>query len=132
MNESDEDRIIREALREADPPFIDRVKARLKRMNKSHLVIALILMATGWLFRWETIPISNGDSTGGLYILNRWTGALYVVYQDQRLVVKEFKETAVIGTGETKKPATFSFEEATAPSGPDDSIKYGPEDKPAK
>lgn len=63
-------------------------------------------------------------------MLNRWTGTLYVVYQDQRLVVNEFNEVTATGAGATKKPTTFSFEEATAPVGQDGGIKHGPE--PAK
>ena len=98
-------------------------------MRSAAVIATLIALSFGWFFRWETIPISNGNAGGALYMLNRWTGALYVVYQDERLVVKE---AAVTDTGAAKKPATFSFEEATAPAGPDGDIKYRAEDKPVK
>lgn len=98
-------------------------------MRSAAVIATLIALSLGWFFRWETTPISNGNSGGAIYMLNRWTGALYVVYQDERLVVKE---AAITDTGAADKPATFSFEEAIAPTGPDGGIKYRAEDKSVK
>lgn len=94
MKPENEDRAIKEALREASR---SEASIRIRRMLKSIKPIAIIAfvgaLAVGWFFRWETISVSNsnGITSGSFYMLNRWTGALYVVFQDERLVVNEFK-----------------------------------------
>lgn len=49
-----------------------------------------VAIAFGWATRWDITPIPNGDGPGRAYLLNRWTGAIYILNgADQYEVSKE-------------------------------------------
>lgn len=54
-------------------------------------IVVTVLLAGAWFFRWAVTPINHGDSMGGAYMLNRWTGALYYVRFDEQTEVKLIK-----------------------------------------
>lgn len=46
-------------------------------------LIAALVVACGalaWAFRWDVTPVSNGDRAGSAVMVNRWTGAVYIVW----------------------------------------------------
>ena len=45
----------------------------------------LALIALGWAFRWEITPLPGNSKA---YLLNRWTGEIYFLDQDEMLPVK--------------------------------------------
>jgi len=50
------------------------------KTGPSIFVIALVaLVALAWAFRWDVTPLHGGDSSGGAYMVNRWTGTVYFV-----------------------------------------------------
>ena len=52
---------------------------------------AIVLIALAWACRWEVTPITNGEGMGSAYMLNRWTGSMYYVKIDERVVVTTAK-----------------------------------------
>lgn len=48
---------------------------------------AILLAALAWAFRWEVTPINNGGGNGFAYMVNRWTGTLYLVAGNSRFEV---------------------------------------------
>lgn len=49
------------------------------------LAVAVLFLA--WFFRWDITPIANGDRWGGAYMLNRFTGDVYVLHGTNKLDV---------------------------------------------
>jgi hypothetical protein len=92
MNETQEDRLIREALREAQKGPVARAFDRLRSLLTPRIAFAVALvMLCGWFFRWEAIPVSGGEGSGHLYMHNRLTGSIYFVGGDSRIPVKDLK-----------------------------------------
>jgi hypothetical protein len=55
------------------------------------LVLALLIVSTvavAWFFRWQVIPVASAEY-GRVYMLNRWTGAVYLVQGDSRYKVPD-------------------------------------------
>lgn len=53
-------------------------------------LVVVAVVAFGWATRWDITPIPNGDGPGRAYLLNRWTGTLYILNAtDQYEVVKQ-------------------------------------------
>jgi hypothetical protein len=52
-------------------------------------VASVLLVITGWFFRWEIAVIPNGQGTGIAYMLNRWTGSVYAVIGKRRIKVED-------------------------------------------
>lgn len=51
------------------------------KTEQSRVVIAVVALVTlAWAFRWDVTPLNGGDSRGGAYMLNRWTGTVYFVF----------------------------------------------------
>lgn len=48
-------------------------------MDKKHMALIAIGVAVvlGWFFRFDVTPIHGGESYGGAFVLNRWTGDSY-------------------------------------------------------
>ncbi len=51
-------------------------------------IIVAVLLAGGWFFRWEVVPVSSGDNAARAYMLNRWTGAIYFLRHEEMREVK--------------------------------------------
>lgn len=54
-------------------------------------LVITVLLAGAWFFRWEPIPISNHEGPARAYMLNRWTGTIYILWNDERAEVKASK-----------------------------------------
>lgn len=80
MSPRDEEAAIKRALRVAENSVSPR------RWWWAALAIALLL-ALAWFFRWEFV----GGERGGqlVYMLDRWTGRLYVLSGETRQLVKD-------------------------------------------
>jgi len=57
-------------------------------MNPKHIAAAiavvLVLVALGWLLRWQVVPLNVGDGWHGkALMLNRWTGEIRLVTADE-------------------------------------------------
>lgn len=54
--------------------------------------IAVLCIVAGvfvaWHFRWQPVPLRGNDGFQ-MYLLDRWTGTLYVVAQDKRFLVRD-------------------------------------------
>lgn len=52
---------------------------------KSPIILAAVLavVALGWFFRWEAVPIHRGDGYGEMYLVNRWTGQVLIVLRGE-------------------------------------------------
>jgi len=54
------------------------------------LLVAIVLIALAWAFRWEITPVSGGpNNQASAYMKNRWTGELYLLYSAQTIKVRE-------------------------------------------
>lgn len=62
-------------------------------MNKKELalcgVAVILLLVFAWMVRWQLVPIS-ADTTR-IYLLDRWTGRLYIVQVDEKSLVTDQK-----------------------------------------
>lgn len=79
-------------------------------MKPTTAILVVALVALAWLFRWDVTPTGGADQISGVYMLNRWTGSLYVVYANQRIKVddefwKTDKPTPAINYGAGDRPA---------------------------
>lgn len=54
-------------------------------------IVVVVLLAGGWFFRWEVTPITGVEGFARAYMLNRWTGTIYLLWGDERLDVKPSK-----------------------------------------
>lgn len=52
-------------------------------------VAATILVA--WFFRWDITPVARGDGLGVAYMVNRWTGSVYMLHGVNRIEVTQGK-----------------------------------------
>ena len=52
---------------------------------------ATVVIAVAWAWRWEVTSITDGAGMGSAYMLNRWTGSMYYVKIDERVVVPTAK-----------------------------------------
>ena len=50
-------------------------------------VVLLVLAALAWFFRWEVVPITNSEGRGSAYVINRWTGAVFVLVNTTKIEV---------------------------------------------
>lgn len=53
-------------------------------MKKELALVVAALCFVAWFFRWDVIPIANGDRWGGAYMVNRLTGSIYVLHGTER------------------------------------------------
>lgn len=61
----------------------------MSRFERAVLAIVVaVLLAGGWFFRWEVTPISGVEGAARAYMLNRWTGTIYILWNEERLDVK--------------------------------------------
>lgn len=62
-------------------------------MNSKHSisVLAVVLIAFAWAVRWDVTPVQHGNALGGVYMINRWTGAVYFLDYDEQVEVKPKK-----------------------------------------
>lgn len=62
----------------------------MKRLIFSLAALAVVLVA--WLFRWDIATVSNGmERWGGAYMLDRWTGSVYVLHGANKVEVTQGK-----------------------------------------
>lgn len=65
-------------------------------MNIKYLAIACaaVLIALGWMFRWEIVPIAAGGESvwGTAYMLDRWTGEAHYLYRETSVPVTPGKK----------------------------------------
>lgn len=52
-------------------------------------IALIVLLVFAWMVRWQPVPISV-DSTR-IYLLDRWTGRLYLVQVDEKSLVTDQK-----------------------------------------
>lgn len=57
----------------------DRTTAWLSSNRNIVLAVLLAIFACAWYFRHDFYVVQNGDRAGFAYMLNRWTGTIYVV-----------------------------------------------------
>ncbi|MBI5276469.1 MAG: hypothetical protein HY854_08405 [Burkholderiales bacterium] len=64
---------------------LESMRARHASRRRTGIVAALILMALlAWFFRWEVQPLQGRT---GAYVLDRWTGDIFILDGDERLLV---------------------------------------------
>jgi len=66
----------------------------LLKITMKQIIPLLIACAIffAWLFRWDMATVSNGsDRWGGAYLLDRWTGAAFVLHGANKIEVKPEK-----------------------------------------
>lgn len=56
-------------------------------MTKNALYIILAAIFVAWLFRWDVVAVPRGDAFGMAYMVNRWTGSVYVLHGVRRVEV---------------------------------------------
>lgn len=49
--------------------------------------IVLSICLAAWMFRWSVIPTENGTKQGDSYLLDRWTGKVYVLDLNHQILV---------------------------------------------
>ena len=64
-------------------------------MNHKHIAaaIAIVLIALGWMLRWETIPLTVGSQDyaahGRALMVNRWTGEIRIILPNSTISTVE-------------------------------------------
>ncbi len=84
-----------------DGPAITRPRAQMEPtpraeakpapsfMKLAAILMAVVLVALAWMFRWEVTPTHTGsNSNPSSYLLDRWTGTLYFIGANQKYEVK--------------------------------------------
>ena len=54
-------------------------------------VLVLALIGVSWLFRLDVTPVSHGDRSGAVIMVNRWTGEMRFVQGNAWLLIMEVK-----------------------------------------
>ena len=54
-------------------------------------IVVTVLLAGGWFFRWEVIPTTGAEGPVRAYMLNRWTGTIYILWNEELMDVKPGK-----------------------------------------
>lgn len=62
-------------------------------MSKPVLVVLLaaVLAAFGWMFRWDISPVSSTNYSSGAYMVNRWTGEMRYLQGPEWMSIEERK-----------------------------------------
>ena len=99
MNDKDEDRIIREALKEAEASA--RKKVSIPTAWAKFAALVLVVLTLAWYFRFDFLKIDGGRYSDAVYVVNRWTGTVYLLAGDELIQVKDRR----IKFMESDKPA---------------------------
>ena len=65
-----------------------KAQTRRTAFKLTALVCLVALLGFGWMFRWESIPLTSHPY---VYQVDRWTGAVYLLNADERIPVNPSK-----------------------------------------
>ena len=72
--------------------YTQRAETKRLTIKLIALLAAAVLVALGWMFRWQAIELHPaGDRSTTAYLVNRWTGEIRLLYGPVWIVVDEKK-----------------------------------------
>lgn len=60
-------------------------------MTKNALYIILAAILVAWFFRWDVVAVPRGDAIGVAYMINKWTGSVYMLHGSNIIEVRPTK-----------------------------------------